>query len=249
MLNKLKEFNDDKLGLIRTTIDSGEAMFCLKDVCSILEIKNTSDCRSRLNILGVKKLDCMTEGGKQKLLFIDEANLYRCIFQSRKPEADQFIEWVTKSILPSIRKYGRFTVSKVTGNINNTINLLESYEDLKHKNSILEKLVNDTEEARTFLKRITRSRSLVDIADVYKELNFKGIGTKELFRILRVENILTETNKPYQEYVDKKYFKTITIDDTCADGSNITIIRTFVYRSGINFIKKILMKYAGAEIV
>lgn len=46
------------------------------------------------------------------MLFIDEPNLYRCIFQSRKKEASEFQDWVFEEVLPSIRKQGGYIVEK-----------------------------------------------------------------------------------------------------------------------------------------
>lgn len=42
------------------------------------------------------------------MLFIDEPNLYRCIFQSRKKEAEAFQDWVVEEVLPAIRKTGGY---------------------------------------------------------------------------------------------------------------------------------------------
>ena len=40
--------------------------------------------------------------------FLTEPGVYAMIFQSRKPEAKQFKRWVTKEVLPSIRKHGAY---------------------------------------------------------------------------------------------------------------------------------------------
>lgn len=40
------------------------------------------------------------------LTFINEPNLYRCIFQSRKAEAVRFQDWVFEVVLPSLRRGG-----------------------------------------------------------------------------------------------------------------------------------------------
>ena len=40
--------------------------------------------------------------------FINEANLYKTIFQSRKKVLERFTEWVTSEVLPSIRKNGGY---------------------------------------------------------------------------------------------------------------------------------------------
>lgn len=71
------------------TNNNGDVWFCLKDVCSILEIKNHKDVVSRLNQKGVDISDTLTNGGKQKVTFINESNLYKVIFQSRKQQAER----------------------------------------------------------------------------------------------------------------------------------------------------------------
>ncbi len=93
---------------VRTTLIHDEPYFCLKDVCEILDIKNRSDVVSRLNAKGVDSTDTLTNGGMQKATFINESNLYKVIFQSRKEEAERFTDYVTGTILPSIRKHGAY---------------------------------------------------------------------------------------------------------------------------------------------
>ncbi|BDE24771.1 hypothetical protein OCUAc20_32710 [Acinetobacter baumannii] len=50
-----------------------------------------------------------TNGGIQKLKFINEPNLYRIIFRSNKTEALNFQNWVFAEVLPSIRKTGSYS--------------------------------------------------------------------------------------------------------------------------------------------
>jgi prophage antirepressor-like protein len=40
--------------------------------------------------------------------FINEAGLYRLIFRSNKPKANEFATWVCEVVLPAIRKHGHF---------------------------------------------------------------------------------------------------------------------------------------------
>lgn len=77
----------------------------LADVCRVLDIKNSRDARTRLNEKGVGTTDILTNGGNQKADFINESNLYKLTFQSRKPQAEKFSDWVTGEVLPSIRKH------------------------------------------------------------------------------------------------------------------------------------------------
>jgi len=107
-MNDLKIFNNPNFGEMRTTRVNGQPYICLVDVCRILDIKNVSQCKDRLQKKGICISDTHTNGGMQKLIFINESNLYKVIFQSRKPEAEQFTEWVTNEVLPSIRKHGGY---------------------------------------------------------------------------------------------------------------------------------------------
>lgn len=106
-MNELQVFNFNN-SKVRTFEKNSEVWFCLKDVCRILEIKNHKDVISRLNTKGVDSTDTLTKGGMQKMNFINESNLYKVIFQSRKPQAEQFTEWVTGEVLPAIRKKGSY---------------------------------------------------------------------------------------------------------------------------------------------
>ena len=52
-------------------------------------------------------------------LFLTEAGMYKFVLCSRKPNAEKFQKWVTKEVLPSIRKtggYGAGTLSEVIDN-------------------------------------------------------------------------------------------------------------------------------------
>ena len=64
-MNELQIFNSEEFGEIRTFTKDDEPMFCLADVCRILEIKNVSDCKSRLRQKGVVTTDTLTNGGKR----------------------------------------------------------------------------------------------------------------------------------------------------------------------------------------
>jgi prophage antirepressor-like protein len=79
-----------------------------QDVCNILEIENVSQALTGFD--ESEKGICIDDTlfGKQKLLTVYEAGLYRLIFKSRKPEAKRFRDWVFGDVLPSIRKYGAY---------------------------------------------------------------------------------------------------------------------------------------------
>ncbi len=107
-MNELQIFNSEEFGDIRTVTIENEPMFCLSDVCKALGLTQPSKVKERLNEKGVSSIPTLTAGGEQKLLYINESNLYKTIFQSRKESAERFTDWVTSEVLPAIRKTGAY---------------------------------------------------------------------------------------------------------------------------------------------
>lgn len=150
---KLRTFTDDNYNV----------WFCLSDICNILDIGNPSQILTRLDKKeGVNTL-IINEGiGNPSKNFINEPNLYRVIFQSRKKNAVDFQDWVFEQVLPSIRKKGFYATNEVLNefkhlsnklrNITNTIQLELFPEMIKNlpaqykskKSNISVKIDNET---------------------------------------------------------------------------------------------------------
>lgn len=86
----------------------GLPLFCLADVCSVLQIKNGTSKRFKLNNRGVHKMYTPTSSGIQSLTFVSEDNLYRIMFRFKKNKVLKFQNWVFKEVLPTIRKTGAY---------------------------------------------------------------------------------------------------------------------------------------------
>ena len=111
-MNQLQVF-DFKNNEVRTLNNNNEVWFNLSDVCKILDIKNPSDAKSRLKKDGVATTEVIDRLGRtQNATFINEPNLYKVIFQSRKEEAEKFQDWVYEDVLPQIRKTGKYEEPK-----------------------------------------------------------------------------------------------------------------------------------------
>lgn len=78
---------------IRFVEKDGEWWAVLKDVCSALTVQ-PRDVRRRLKNEVVSTHPLITAGGEQTVLIIDEFGIYDTVFQSRKPEAQEFRYWV-----------------------------------------------------------------------------------------------------------------------------------------------------------
>ena len=247
--NKVSLFENDTLGSLRTTIDDyGRPVFCLKDACTILDIKNPSDAKKRLKSSGVVRITKLDSNGKfNNYLYITESNLYKLIFQSRKEEAQQFVDWVTEVILPQIRKYGRYDLKSITESNETAMAFLDSYNEFQTRIAILERNEQETKEARTYVKRALDSNVLKDLYDVPAILNIPGIGITEVLKVLRDTSLIDQSNMPYQEYVDKGWCRVDTHSYVDKTAGTVIHKRVFCYKVAINQIRKMLDKMAGGK--
>lgn len=117
---KIQVFKHPQFGEIRVTGTSDELLFCLVDICKVLELNNTSMAKRKLKATGIKIFEVRSEltnkHGKtiafmDNLTFISEQNLYRLIMRSTKPMAEPFQDWVCGEVLPSIRKHGGYILT------------------------------------------------------------------------------------------------------------------------------------------
>lgn len=96
-------------GDVRVVRIDNDFWFVAKDICDLLEIVNNRDAVSYLDEdeKGVGKV--YTPGGTQEMVIISESGLYTLLIRSNKPQARPFRRWVTKEVLPAIRKYGSYS--------------------------------------------------------------------------------------------------------------------------------------------
>lgn len=101
-------FNNSVFGEVRTSWIKDKPFFCLVDVCRSLELDNPSYVKTRLDQKGVVINYTLTAGGMQNLLFVNEPNLYRCVFQSRKENAIAFQNWIFEDVIPRLMRAGGY---------------------------------------------------------------------------------------------------------------------------------------------
>lgn len=99
---------------IRVAVDEkNEPLFCLNDVCRVLDISDPKQVRDAINTEFEKEgvfytYPFETAGGIQNFTMITEPQLYFVLMRSNKPNAKPFRMWVNNEILPAIRKHGGY---------------------------------------------------------------------------------------------------------------------------------------------
>ena len=92
-----------------TTVEiDGEAWFVAADVCNVLGLENPSKVVSSLDDDERLTYPLVRAGQKRTVNLVNESGLYNLIFKSKKQSAVRFRKWVTKTVLPTIRKTGSF---------------------------------------------------------------------------------------------------------------------------------------------
>lgn len=86
--------------------EDGEPWFVAADVCAAMNINTEQTRRLDDDEKGLRTVQ--TPGGQQEMVTINESGLYSLILTSRKAEAKRFKRWVTREVLPAIRKTGSY---------------------------------------------------------------------------------------------------------------------------------------------
>lgn len=198
-------FNNQEFGNVRVVIKNNEPLFCLSDVCKILEIGNTSQVKARLED-GVISNEVIYDGlGRtQQATFINEDGLYDVIIDSRKPEAKRFRKWVTSEVLPSIRKTGSYSIdNRIPKTFAEALRLAA---DQQEKIEEQQKLIEVQKPKADYFDGLIERGNNLNFRDTAKLL---GIGEKAfIFMLIDNKYIYRDAKgklKPIAKYVDK-YF-------------------------------------------
>lgn len=170
-------------------------------------------------------------GGVQATIIINESGLYSFILSSKLQQAKAFKRWVTKDVLPSIRKNG--------GYINNQENLTKEEilagAVLLANNLIAEKdkVIEDLEPKARYFDELVDNNLLTNFRNTAKELH---IPQKVFIQFLIDKELIYRDKKnrllPYAKN-NKGYFE---IKEWCRNDNEAVGIQTFVTPKGRNFL-------------
>jgi phage antirepressor YoqD-like protein len=112
---------------------------------------------------------------------------------------------------------------------------------LQESQQLIEILTNELAKQKGELetwRMVSNSDSWIEMSAVAKTLNYKGFGRNKIFEHLRDINVLRYNNEPYQEYVDKGYFKIIEQKVNLPDCNALVNLKTVVSQKGLDFIRR-----------
>lgn len=211
--NKIKIFESEEFGKVRTVVKDGEAWLVGKDVADILEYRNGSRGINR-HVDEDDRCKIMIFDGNQnkETIIINESSFYSLVLSSKMPKAKEFRRWVTSHVLQTIRRTGGYVANEDMFIENYLPFLEEPYQGLFRLqmmaiNQLNERIRHD-QPLVEFANQVSNSENLIDMNAMAKlaiEENIP-IGRNRLFRWLRENEILMSDNLPYQKYIDRGYF-------------------------------------------
>lgn len=246
--NALQVFSNDQLGDLRIINIDGVSWFLAADVCTILEHSNVTMALGRVDDEDKAKLNLGLRGGESNV--VNESGLYSLILGSRKPEAKLFKRWVTREVLPVIRETGGYVaneqmfVDSYFPDADESLKLIltTSLTTVKRQQAQLDaqKPLVD------FANHVADTTDLLTVSQMAKIANSENIniGRNKLFDWMRERGYLRHNNEPYQEYIDRGYFKVRETHKSTAYGPQF-YTQTFVTGRGQIFLVEKLREEFG----
>ena len=166
--------------------------------------------------------------------YIPENIFYRLCMKGKNEAAEAFQAKVADEVIPQIRKTGSYLSPVIDSAM--LFKMAEAMAEKERRITALEAANQSMLPKAEFYDAVTNSPDTIDMAETAKVLNM-GVGRNTIFKILRQQRVLNRNNIPYQEYIDRGYFRCIESKYTKADGTNCVNIKTVVFQKGVDFIR------------
>ena len=238
MEDMIQVFENKEFGKVRTVVINGEPWFVGKDVAVALGYKDTADALKKHIDNDDKLTRQIADSGQNRTMYIiNESGIYSLIFSSKLPQAKSFKHWVTSEVLPAIRKTGSYNLPsyQIADPIERAKKWIEeeqARQELQQQNQLMKPKAD-------FYDTVVSTESLLSIGDTAKLINKKGVGRNNLYKILKARKILMTDNIPYQQYIERGYFKVVESYYMAGDNKVITKT-TYVKQKGVDYIRKLL---------
>lgn len=225
-MNNLQIFKSEEFGEIRTIEIDNEPWFVGKDIAAALGYAAERNAIAS----HVDDEDKLTHrisapGQSRDMTIINESGLYSLVLSSGLPNAKKFKRWITKEVIPSIRKNG--------GYIANQENMSPAEivaNALIVANNIIadkDKQIEEMQPKADYFDALVERNLLTNFRDTAKELN---IGEKHFIGFLIDNRYIYRDQsrklKPYADKVEKGLFEIKEFNSRYSDHSGLQTLIT-----------------------
>ncbi|BAX67860.1 phage antirepressor [Latilactobacillus sakei] len=230
-MNDLQLFNLNG-NQVRTVLIDNEPYFVGKDVAKILGYANTRDALSKHVDTEDKNSVVIRDGnkGNPNQVVINESGLYSLILSSKLPAAKEFKRWVTKEVLPSIRKNGAYLTAEkaeeILLNPDTIITLAQQVKNERQGRLIAEQRVNELTPKATYYDTVLANEALVSITVIAKDYGMSGAKMNMLLHDLKVQYKQGKTWLLYAKYQRNGWTQSETRMVQRKDGTEKAVLNT-----------------------
>lgn len=238
MANQIVIFNNPQFGEIRTAGTADNPLFCLADLCRVLELR-VDGVTPRLKKDGYNRIGVIDSlGREQQALFVNEQNLYKVIMRSDKPQAEPFQDWVCGEVLPSIRKTGGYItttpemsdaeiLAKAVLVAQTTIANRETrIKQLESENAEQKQLISKMQKGNDYLNVILQSNGTLATTQIAADYGMSAIAFNRKLNEMRIQRKVNGQWILYGELMGKGYVHSRTISFFHSDGRPDTRMST-----------------------
>lgn len=231
MSKDLQIFKNEEFGQVRVIEINGQGWLVGKDVAEILgynephkAIQRHVDDDDRMKHPIIDNI-----GRKQETWITNESGLYALVLSSKLPSAKKFKRWVTKEVLPSIRKHGAYMtpekIQEVILNPDTIISLATKLKEEQQLNKKQQQIIGELKPKADYTDKILKNKGLVTITQIAKDYGMSGKAMNELLHDLKVQYKQSGQWLLYRKHQSKGYTHSETIDIVRSDGRpDITMI-------------------------
>lgn len=258
VMNSIEIFKNESFGEIRVTGTNDQPLFCLADLCKVLELTNPSEVKNRLDKDDVQLIDLhalnSSEGitGNSMANFVTESGFYDVILQSSSPRVKPFRKWVTSEVLPAIRKNGGYMstsnndtpeeiMARAVMIAQETIKRREQrIEMLEQEKTLLTETIKEAAPKVEYFDKAMSSKSSYTTTQVAQEF---GLSAKTLNARLAKMGVQYRQGGAwilYAKYQGNGYTHTVSVPYMMANGEQGTQIQTRWTEKGRKFLHDLL---------
>lgn len=238
---------------VRTVLVNDEPYFIGKEIAELLGYANSRDALEKHvdpedKLVLTSRITTLENMPNRGLIGINESGLYSLAIKSGLPSAKKFQRWITKEVLPAIRKHGAYLTDQkaydITHNPSSLADLLlQAGEQLKQKDLTIQEmqpkaLFSDA------VRGSVNSCLVTELATILKQ-NGVNIGQNRLFEWLRDNGYICRDgrrkNKPTQRSMDLKIMDVREHVRTNSQGELVTTFTPLITGKGqVYFVNKFL---------
>lgn len=230
MNSQVTIFNNPQFGEIRTAGTAENPLFCLADLCRVLELR-VDGVTPRLKKDGYNRIGVIDSlGREQQALFVNEQNLYKVIMRSDKPQAEPFQDWVCGEVLPSIRKTGGYItatpemsdaeiLAKAVLVAQTTIANRETrIKQLESENAEQKTLIQQMQKGNDYLNVILQSKGTLATTQIAADYGMTAVRFNKKLNEMRIQHKVNGQWILYSNLMGKGYVHSKTISFYHSDG-------------------------------